>query len=224
MKRQWCIGRITGEFLARMENLLDLYAKPYDKDYPVVCVDELPCILHGETIKPLPMKVGRVLREHYEYKRNGSCSLFLAFEPQSGYRMVMVSRHRKKADYTRFMQQLAAHYANAKRIKLVQDNLNTHQAGSFYTVLDAKEAWQLTQRFHMHYTPVKGSWLNMAEIELSVISRQCLSRRIETIEMLSAEVEQLVKERNKVNARVNWQFTPEKARVKLARLYEQVKL
>lgn len=207
-----------------MENLLHLYAQPYNQDYPVVCIDELPCILHGEVIKPLPMKVGRVLREHYEYKRNGSCSLFLALEPLTGYRMTMVSRHRKKADYTRFMQQVAAHYKNAKCIELVQDNLNTHQAGSFYTTLEAEQAWQLAQRFNTHYTPVKGSWLNMAELEFSVISRQCLNRRIESLDKLSEEVEQLVKERNEIAARVNWQFTPEKARVKLARLYDQVKL
>ena len=170
------------------------------------------------------MKPGKVLREHYEYKREGTCSLFVALEPLKGYRLVMVSRHRKQADYTRFMQQVAAHYKDARRIEIVQDNLNTHQAGSFYTALAPEQAWALSQRFSFHYTPKKGSWLNMAEIELSVITRQCLDRRIPSMEVLEHEVEQLVKERNAEEATVNWQFTPDKARSKLQRHYENIKL
>lgn len=207
-----------------MEDVLHLYARPYDPNYPVVCIDELPCVLHGEVAVPLPMKSGKVLREHYEYKREGTCSLFVAFEALTGYRMVMVSRYRKQGDYTRFMHRVAAHYKEARQIEIVQDNLNTHKAGSFYTALAPDAAWKLSQRFNFHYTPKKGSWLNMAEIELSVISRQCLDRRIPSMQMLEGEVEQLVKERNAEAATVNWQFTPEKARRKLQRHYEQVKL
>lgn len=213
-----------------MEDILHLYMRPYDPNYPVVCIDELPCVLHGETVMPLPMKSGKVLREHYEYERIGllrspsTCSLFVALEPLTGYRMVMVSRHRKQGDYTRFMQQVADHYKDARRIEVVQDNLNTHQAGSFYTVLAPDAAWALSQRFSFHYTPKKGSWLNMAEIELSVITRQCLARRIPSMKVLEREIEQLVKERNAEAATVNWQFTPEKARSKLQRHYDEVQL
>lgn len=207
-----------------MEDVLHLYMRRYDPDYPVVCIDELPCVLHSETLMPLQMKSGKVLREHYEYKREGTCSLFVAFEPLTGYRKVMVSRHRKQGDYTRFMQQVALHYKSAKRIEVVQDNLNTHQAGSFYTMLAADAAWNLSQRFSFHYTPKKGSWLNMAEIELSVISRQCLTRRIPSMHVLEREVEQLINERNAEAATVNWQFTPQKARKKLQRHYDKIKL
>lgn len=137
--------------------------------------------------------------------------------------MVMVSRYRKQSDYTRFMQQVASQYKGAKCIEIVQDNLNTHKAGSFYTALAPDEAWKLSQRFNFHYTPKKASWLNMVEIELSVISRQCLSRRIPSIQVLEREVEQLVKERNAEAATVNWQFTPAKARLKLERHYKLIK-
>lgn len=206
-----------------MEDLLHLYARAYNADYPVVCIDELPCVLHSERIMPLEMKPGKKLREHYEYKREGTCSLFVAFEPLTGFRMVKVSRYRKQADYTRFMQQVAAQYKDARCTEIVQDNLNTHKAGSFYTVLTPDDAWKLSQRFNFHYTPKKASWLNMVEIELSVISRQCLSRRIPSIQALECEVEQLVKERNAEAATVNWQFTPDKARRKLERHYKLIK-
>ncbi len=207
-----------------MEDVLHLYALPYNADFPVVCIDELPCVLRGDTMVPLQGKPGKVLREHYEYKREGTCSLFVAFEPLTGFRMVMASRYRKQPDYTRFMQQVAAHYKEAKFVEIVQDNLNTHKAGSFYTTLTPSDAWKLSQRFTFHYTPKKGSWLNMVEIELSVITRQCLSRRIPSIEMLTHEVDQLVKERNDNAATVNWKFTPDHARRKLQRHYNLVKL
>ena len=205
-----------------MEDVLHVYGLPYDQDYPQVCFDERPCVLHGEVVEPLPMKLGKPRRYDHEYKRNGTCCLLIAFEPRTGFRMVEVSARRTAADYTRFMQRLAEHYRAAKRILLVQDNLNTHTSGSFYTSLPAAEAFTLAQRFEVHYTPKKGSWLNMAELEISAIVRQCLGRRIEDQEQMTSEVGQVVKERNERKARVNWQFTPEAARQKLERHYRKV--
>lgn len=205
-----------------MEQLLYLYGLPYDPDYPVLCFDERPCVLHGEVAEPLAIEPGKPLRYDYEYERKGTCCLLVAVEPLSGFRMVEVAKRRTAADYTRFMQQLAAQYPKAKKIRLVQDNLNTHTAASFYKHLPAEEAFALSQRFEFHYTPKKGSWLNVAELEINVIVRQCLGRRIETQERMAEEVEQLVKERNAKQAAVNWQFTPAKARQKLKRHYQNV--
>lgn len=205
-----------------MEDILHLYSLRHDASRPVVCFDERPCVLHGEVVEPLEIKPGRPLREDYEYERKGTCSLLVAFEPLAGFRMVEVSEGRTAADYARFMQRLAEHYSDADRIILVQDNLNTHTAASFYKHLPPAEAFALAQRFESHYTPKKGSWLNMAEIEISVIVRQCLGRRIGDQDEMAAEVGQLVKERNEESASVNWQFTPTQAREKLARHYRKV--
>lgn len=205
-----------------MEDVLHLYSLPYDAEHPVVCFDERPCVLHSEVAEPLPMKEGQSLREDYEYKREGTCSLLLAFEPLTGFRIAEVSQQRTAEDYTRFMRKVAEHYAGAQRIRLVQDNLNTHTAGSFYGSLPAPEAFALAERFEMHYTPKKGSWLNMAELEIGVIVRQCLDRRLASRQQTSDEVEALVKERNREEASVTWQFTPELAREKLKRHYQRV--
>ena len=206
-----------------MEDVLHLYSLPYDAAHPVVCFDERPCVLHGEVVEPLPIEPGKPLRQDYEYERKGTCCLLIAFEPLTGFRMVEVSERRTARDYTRFMHKLSAHYADAKQIRLVQDNLNTHIAGSFYGSLSAAKAFALGQRFEFHYTPKKASWLNMAELELSVIVRQCLGRRICSQEQMDVEVGQLVKERNKRGATVNWQFTPNAAREKLDRHYQRVR-
>lgn len=205
-----------------MEALLELYRRPYDAAYPVVCFDERPCVLHGHVVAPLPMQAGKPQRENYEYQRQGTCCLLVAFEPLTGHRIVEVSKQRTASDYTRFMQRVAAHYREAQRIELVQDNLNTHTAGSFYKNLPAEAALALSQRFGFHYTPKKASWLNMAEIEISVLVRQCLDRRLESQERLAREMGQLVKERNAARARVTWQFTPQAAREKLKRHYQKV--
>ncbi len=205
-----------------MEALLELYRRPYDASYPVVCFDERPCVLHGEVVAPLPMQPGKPQREDYEYQRQGTCCLLVAFEPLTGHRIVEVSKQRTASDYTRFMQRVAAHYQETQRIELVQDNLNTHTAGSFYKTMPAEAALALSQRFTMHYTPKKASWLNMAEIEISVLVRQCLARRIESQARLGREMGQLVKERNAARARVTWQFTPQAARDKLKRHYQKV--
>jgi hypothetical protein len=219
----WCIGEISGEYLARMEDLLSIYNLPYNEKQPVVCFDELPVQLLGEIAVPLPLKKDRPLRLDYEYKRAGTAVLLVAFEPLTGKRIVEVSLRRTKADYCRFLQKVANEYRAAEKILLVQDNLNTHSASSFYENLPPKEAFALMKRFEFHYTPKKGSWLNMAELELSAISRICLDRRIGTPEELECEVNAIVKERNELEIKVEWQFTVPQARKKLSRHYKNVK-
>jgi hypothetical protein len=206
-----------------MEDVLHLYNLPADERRPVVCFDELPVQLLGEVVAPLPLKEGRPARYDYEYEREGTACLLVAFEPLTGRRLVETSRQRTKADYCRFMQRVAKMFSQADRIVLVQDNLNTHNASSFYENLPPEEAFILAQRFEMHYTPKKGSWLNMAELELSALSRICLSRRIGSIEGLDREVQALVKERNELKIKVEWQFSIYQAREKLSRHYEKVK-
>ena len=218
----WCIGQITGEYLARMENVLSLYHLPYNEERPVICLDELPFQMLGEKVEPIEMKAGAVKKFDYEYERGGVASVFVAFEPLTGKRLVKVYRQRTKADYCRFAHQVAQQWSAAEVIILVQDNLNTHNASSFYENLPPEQAYSLMKRFEFHYTPKKGSWLNMAELELSALSRQCLSRRIPDIETLSRELEMIVKERNKLAVKVKWQFTIEHAREKLNRHYEKV--
>jgi len=205
-----------------MEDVLAVYHLPYNAKRPVICLDELPFQLLGEKIEPLPMKEGKEKKFDSEYIRNGVASVFLAFEPLTGRRLVRVYRRRTKSDYCRFQQEVANEWSEAEIIVEVQDNLNTHNASSFYENLPASEARELTTRFEFHYTPKKASWLNMAEMELSALSRQCLSRRIPAIETLSQELESIVKERNKLAIKFKWQFTVENAREKLNRHYEKV--
>jgi len=206
-----------------MEDLLHLYRLPYNERLPVICFDERPVQLLGETIAALPMSAGKPARFDYEYERHGTCSLLIAFEPLTGKRLVETSRHRTKADYCRFMQRVLAGFPQAERVMLVQDNLNTHNASSFYENLEPEEAFRLAQSFQMHYTPKKASWLNMAELELSALSRICLSRRIATMEELDREIQAIVKERNELEIKVEWQFSISQAREKLSRHYEKVK-
>lgn len=205
-----------------MEDVLDVYHLPYDKQRPVICLDELPFQLLGEKVEPLRMKEGKEKKFDSEYIRYGVASVFLAFEPLTGRRLVRVYPRRTKSDYCRFQQAVVQEWADAEVIVEVQDNLNTHNASSFYENLPASEARELTTRFEFHFTPKKGSWLNMAEMELSALSRQCLSRRIPEIETLSQELESIVKERNRLAIKFKWQFTVENARKKLNRQYENV--
>jgi len=205
-----------------MEDLLHLYNLPFDEKRPVVCFDELPVQLLGETVAPLSMRVGQPKRFDYEYERHGTCSLLVAFEPLTGRRLVEVSKRRTKADYCRFMQRVTTMYPTAEKIVLVQDNLNTHNASSFYENLPPAAAFALAQAFEMHYTPKKGSWLNMAELELSALSRICLSRRISSTRELDHQIQVLVCERNELRIKVAWQFSITNAREKLSRHYEKV--
>ena len=167
-----------------MERILALYALPYDPRFPVVCFDERPCFLIGETLVPQPTQPGKVRKEHYAYEKHGSCTLLAAIEPLTGRRLAQVHRRRTKREYTIFCQALAAMYPEAHKIRLVQDNLNTHNASSFYENLPADEAFALAERFEFVYTPKCASWLNMIECEFAVVSRQCLNRRIATMEKL----------------------------------------
>jgi transposase len=219
-KKQWCIGDLTTEFLWRMENILDLYELPYNPKRPLICFDERPCQLLNHVVMPLPMEPGTPQREDYQYERNGVCSLLIAFEPLKGYRFVQVRAQRTKQDYARFMNELAdTQYPQADHLILVQDNLHTHTPGSFYAVFPAPEAFAFAKRFVMHATPNHASWLNMVEIELSVIAKRCLDRRIGDQDTLEREVLACVKERNEQHATVQWRFTKNDARTKLKRFY-----
>lgn len=206
-----------------MEDVLYLYNLPCDKKRPLVCFDELPVQLLGEVVTPLPIKEGQSTRFDYEYERRGTAVLLVAFEPLTGQRIVETSRQRTKADYCRFMQRVVEMLPEASQIVLVQDNLNTHNASSFYENLPPEDAFSLAHRFEMHYTPKKASWLNMAELELSALSRICLSRRIGSIEELDRQMQAIVKERNELKVKVEWQFSIAQAREKLSRHYENVK-
>lgn len=195
--------------------LLALYHLPYDPNYPVICYDERPCFLIGETIEPLTMSSGRVRKEHYAYEKLGSCALLAAIEPLTGQRLAQVHPQRTKREYTLFCQALAAKYPNAIKIRMVQDNLNTHDASAFYENLPADEAFALAERFEFYHTPKSASWLNMIEIEFSALSRQCLKRRIPTIEKLEQEILALVAERTEQKIKIEWQFSIQIARSKL---------
>ena len=213
---------MDSQFLARMEQILHLYAVPYSAAYPVLCFDERPCFLIGDHVAGLEMKAGQPARQHYAYEKNGSCVLLMAIEPLTGRRLASVFDHRTKQEYALFMKELAARYPQAKQIRVVQDNLNTHSTSSFYESFSAKEAFALSQRFEFYYTPKSASWLNMIEIEFSALSKQCLNRRIPTKEELTKEVLALVLEREEKAIKIEWQFSIESARGKLNRHYRQV--
>lgn len=205
-----------------MERLLWLYSLPSDSRFPVVCFDERPCFLVGDAVPALALKAGSVIKEHYEYEKNGSCALLAAIEPKTGKRLARVFDRRRKREYALFLKELAAQYPKAEKIRLVQDNLNTHNTSSLYETFPAEEAFALAQRFEFYYTPKKASWLNMMEIEFSAIARQCLNRRIATKAELEREVSAIVKERAAKAIKIEWQFSIEAARTKLNRHYEAV--
>ncbi|MCA1626725.1 MAG: IS630 family transposase [Acidobacteria bacterium] len=216
------MGEITAAFLAQMECLLWLYSLPRDPRFPVICFDERPCFLIRDTVAALELKAGRPLKEHYEYEKNGSCALLAAIEPKTGQRLAQVYDQRTKREYALFLKELAAQYPQAVKIRLVQDNLNTHNLSSFYETFPAEEAFALAQRFEFYYTPKKASWLNMIEIEFSALARQCLNRRIASKAELEREIAAIVKERVAKAIKIEWQFSIESARTKLNRHYEQV--
>jgi hypothetical protein len=222
LKRTWCIGQLNSLFLAQMERILWLYALPYDPDYPVVCFDERPCFLIGDRVEPLALQSGQVRKEHYAYEKLGSCVLLAAIEPLTGQRLAQVHAHRTKQEYTCFCQALAAAYPDAIQIRLVQDNLNTHNASAFYESLPADEAFALAQRFAFYYTPKSASWLNMIEIEFSALARLCLARRIPTQARLEAEVLALIKERSDKQIKLHWQFSIQAARIKFNAHYAKL--
>lgn len=206
-----------------MEHVLNTYEQPYDPRRPVVCFDERPCQLLSDVLMPIPMKPGRVERQDYHYERHGTCAVLMAVEPLAGHRFVKVTEQRTKEDYSEFMKSLASIYPDAKKIVLVQDNLNTHNPSSFYETFDAPEAFALSQRFEMVYTPKKASWLNMAEIELSALSKQCLDRRIDQRRVLAKEVMTWSKKRNRLQTKISWHFTKSIAREKFIEAYNTIK-
>ena len=205
-----------------MEQVLDVYKQPYDPLYPVVCMDESPKQLIAEKRIPLPAKPGQVARYDYEHSRRGSCNIFIATEPLMGKRLVRVTEQRTKQDWARFLEEIAKHYQHAEQITLVMDNLNTHEAGSLYETFKPVKAKALLDRFAFVYTPKHGSWLNMAEIELRVLSTQCLNRRLDSMREVRRHVTAWEAERNNKDATINWRFTTEKARIKLLRLYPTI--
>jgi hypothetical protein len=206
-----------------MEAVLDVYKRPYNADYPVVCMDESPKQLIDEARTSIAMKPGQDARVDCEYIRNGVVNIFMANEPLTGKRFVEVTEFKTKKDWATFIKEIAAKkYPKAKKITLVMDNFNTHVASSFYETVEPDEAKKLWDRFEFIYTPKHGSWLNMAEIELHVLNGQCLNRHIATMKKIKAEVEAWQTNRNNRNSKINWQFTNKEARIKLKKLYPSI--
>lgn len=213
----------SGRFVWRMEAVLDLYEEPYDEKRPVVCFDERPCQLVGHTREPLAMAEGQPAREDYEYERRGMAHLFMALEPLGGWRSVEVHQRRRSGEFALAIARLADEvYPKAEKIRLVVDNLNIHTPASFYEVFEAERARELCRRIEFVYTPVHGSWLNMVEVELSVLVRQCLRRRISEAQTLLREARAWCEERNRLEASVDWRFTTDDARTKLRKLYPSI--
>jgi hypothetical protein len=202
-----------------MEKVLEFYKRPYDEKHPVVCMDESPKQLIGETKTPVAAKPGSLEKHDYEYVRNGVCNIFMSNEPLRGKRKVKVTERKTRVDWALFVEEIAGEYPEAEKITLVMDNFDTHKAGAFYEAFTPEKAKALWDRFEFIYTPKHGSWLNMAEIELNVLMGQCLNRRIESMAEIIKEVKAWEEYRNNRNAKINWQFTTGDARIKLKRLY-----
>lgn len=213
---------MNAAFLARMERILWLYAQPHDPRFPVICFDERPCFLIGDAVEPLALSSGKVRKDHYAFEKNGSCALLAAIEPLTGRRFAQVYERRTKREYALFFKDLMTKFPKAEKLRVVQDNLNTHDPSSFYEHLPAPEAFALAQRIEFVYTPKAASWLNMIEIEFSALARQCLNRRIPTLERLRREILQLVKQRDEKRIRIDWQFSITAARSKFKRRYDTV--
>ena len=213
----------NAEFVANMEQVLDVYKRPYNEDFPVVCMDESPKQLI-EDVQTTDMEPGKPARTDYEYIRHGVANIFMANEPLKGRRIVEITERKTKEDWAEFAKKIADEmYPDAKKITLVMDNFPTHTLGAFYTKFQPEEAKRLIDRFEFVYTPKHGSWLNMAEIELHVLNGQCLNRHIDSIEKMQKEVKAWQENRNNKNAKINWQFSTKDARIKLSRLYPTLK-
>ena len=200
-------------FICQMEDILDLYEEDWDSRYPVVCLDEKPYQLLEHTHEPLPAEPGKPEREDYTYKRNGTCNLFIMYCPQTGWRHVKVTKQRTVRDYAECLKELVdVHFPEAEKIRIVQDNLNTHKGASLYKTYPAEEARRIYKKLEFHYTPNHASWLNMAEIEIHVLCKQCIDRRMGNTEILKYEIAAWEEERNQNQAMIHWRFTTEKAR------------
>jgi transposase len=219
----WCIPQVDGAYVARMEDVLDLYAEEADPKRPVVCFDESPTQLIGEVREPIPAEPGQPERYDCEYRRNGTANLFVFLDAHKSWRHVKVTQQRTAQDFAACMRDLAdTHYPDAERIRVVLDNLSTHTAGALYDTFPASEAHRILQRLEFHYTPKHASWLNMVEIEIGVLRGQCLDRRIGERDVLVSEIKAWQRQRNASGARIKWHFTTEKARDKLSRAYPDV--
>jgi transposase len=218
----WCVPEIDGDYVARMEDVLDLYAEPPDPKRPVVCFDESPTELIGEARQPIPAAPGQPARYDYEYRRNGTVNLFVILDAHRPWRQVKVTPQRTALDFARCMRDLSdVHYPEAERIRVVLDNLSTHKPGSLYEAFPAPEAHRIRRRLEFHFTPKHASWLNMAEIEIGVLRGQCRDRRIATRARLVREIAAWQTQRNAAGARVTWMFTTENARAKMGHAYPQ---
>ena len=219
----WCIPHVDGTYVARMEDVLDLYTEEPDVQHPVVCFDESPTQLIGEVRQPIPAAPGQLERYDCEYRRNGTANLFVLLDAHNSWRHVKVTDHRTAQDFAHCMRELVDdHYPDADLIRVVLDNLSTHTAGALYEAFPAPEAHRVLQRLEFHYTPKHASWLNMVEIEIGVLRSQCLDRRIGQRERLVAEIDAWQRQRNASGARIKWQFSTESARDKLARAYPNI--
>ena len=205
-----------------MENVLSVYKRPHDARYPVICMDESPKQLIKETKAPIKMRPGKEAKYDYEYWRNGVCNIFMSNEPLSGKRYVKVTTHKTKMDWAIFVSEIAEQNKDAEKITLVMDNFGTHKPGALYEAFNPKKAKDLLDRFEFVYTPKHGSWLNMAEIELNVLMGQCLKRRIDNIDTVKTEVDAWQRDRNNKEAKINWRFETEGARIKLKHLYPKL--
>ena len=216
----WCIPQVDGTYVARMEDVLDLYAEAPDPKRPVVCFDESPTQLIGEVREPIPTAPGQPRRYDYEYRRNGTANLFVCVDAHRGWRNVKVTDRRTVRDFAEYMRDLVdMHYPKGETIRVVMDNLSTHSPGALYEAFPAPEAHRVLHRLEFHYTPKHASWLNMAELEIGVLRSQCLNRRIGERKKLISEIAAWQKQRNSAKARIKWMFNTDKARNKLARAY-----
>lgn len=226
LKEYWCIPpKSNAEFVAHMEDVLEVYQRPYDARFPQVCLDETSR-QHLSDVEPaLPVRLGSCEKIDYEYEREGVSNVFMACEPLAGKRFVQVTAQRTKADWAAFVRDLIdVQYPHAEKIVLVMDNLNTHTPSSFYEIFPPEEARRLARKLEIHYTPKHGSWLNMAEIELAALTRQCLQRRLATPELMRQEVANWQQERNQVKVTLHWRFTTVDARIKLKKLYPSLEV
>lgn len=215
----WCIAVITPEYRKRMYDLLNLYGSVYNAQYPVVCMDEKSKQLIKDKRSMIPMKPGSPEKYDGEYERMGTQNIFVAVEPLAGKRYIKVTDQRKKVDFAQFIKELLSFYPEAKKIQLVADNLNTHFESSFHETFNAREAIALLEKIEFHYTPKHGSWLNMAEIEINIMDRECLNRRIGQKNILKKEIAAWAKQRNKERKKIKWTFTKKKADKKLSKYY-----
>jgi transposase len=221
-QKMWCVPKIDAEYVARMEDVLDLYAEAPDPQRPVICFDESPTQLLGEIRAPIPAKPGQLERYDYEYKRNGTANLFVFLDAHRPWRKVKVTASRTAVDFATCMRELTdVHFPKAERVRVVLDNLSTHSAAALYQAFPAPEARRVLRRLEFHYVPKHASWLNMVEIEIGVLRGQCLDRRIDTYEHLQSEIAAWESQRNASRARIKWMFTTDKARAKMARAYPE---